>query len=148
MRRLLLWACLLLAAGSGGSIVARAAQPADVEAADEVAIRQVIEAQIAAFRRDDGVTAFSFASPQIQAVFKDPANFMAMVRGGYMAVYRPHEVEFQELTELRGQPTQPVLLVGPDNQVVIAYYLMEKQPNGEWRIDGCVLGPAPDQSAI
>lgn len=146
MPRLLLWSCLVLALGV--SVVARSAQPVDVEAADQAAIRDVIEAQLAAFRRDDGVTAFSFASPQIQGVFKDPANFMAMVRGGYMAVYRPQEVEFQDLTELRGQPTQPVLLVGPDNQVVIAYYLMKKQPNGEWRIDGCMLGPAPDQSAI
>jgi hypothetical protein len=146
MRRLLLWSCMLLAAA--GLLGVGAASALDVQAADQMAIRKVIEAQLAAFQRDDGVAAFSFASPQIQAIFKDPGNFMAMVRGGYMPVYRPHEVEFQELTELRGQPTQPVLLVGPDNEVVIAYYFMEKQPNGDWRIDGCMLGPAPDQSAI
>jgi hypothetical protein len=146
MRRLLPWSCLLLLLAM--PFAARADGPAELEATDEAAIRQVIEAQLAAFRRDDGSAAFSFASPQIQAIFKDPAHFMAMVRGGYAAVYRPQEIEFQDLTELRGQPMQPVLLVGPDSQVVIAYYFMEKQPGGEWRIDGCTLGPAQGQSAI
>jgi hypothetical protein len=67
-----------------------------------------------------------------------------MVRGGYAAVYRPREVEFRSL-ELQGaQWSQRVLVVGPDNVPVIARYIMEQQSDGSWRIDGCVLEPAPD----
>jgi ketosteroid isomerase-like protein len=107
-------------------------------------IRAVIESQIDAFRNDDGERAFSFASPDIRAMFGDAATFMGMVRGGYAAVYRPREVEFRSL-ELQGaQWSQRVLVVGPDNVPVIARYIMEQQSDGSWRIDGCVLEPAPD----
>jgi len=134
----------LLRGWSAILIIIAGIAPAKAEVApqDRDAIRAVIEGQLEAIRRDDDVKAFSFASPQIQTTFKDPATFMAMVRGGYLPVYRPREVEFRELVELRGQPTQVVLLVGPDNDVVTAYYFMQKQPDGVWRIDGCVLGPA------
>jgi hypothetical protein len=62
-----------------------------------------------------------------------------MVRGGYPPVYRPREIEFRDLVEQGGRLTQRVLLVGPDGGVVIAHYFMQRQPDGSWRIDGCVL---------
>ena len=62
---------------------------AQVSDSDRNAIRQVIENQLAAFQRDDGSEAFSYASPGIQRRFGTPDNFMAMVRSGYAAVYRP-----------------------------------------------------------
>lgn len=108
------------------------------------AIRGVINGQLDAFRHDDGERAFSFASPDIRAVFGDAANFMRMVRGGYAAVYRPREVEFRSLELEGGQWNQRVMLVGPDSVPVIARYIMEQQPDGSWRIDGCVFEPAPD----
>jgi hypothetical protein len=124
--------------------VARAESPAGLDAADLQAIRGIIERQLDAFRRDDGVAAFAFASPGIQALFRDPATFMAMVRGGYRPVYRPREVEFRDLIEQGGRLTQRVLLVGPDGEVVIAHYFMQRQPDGSWRIDGCILKGADD----
>jgi hypothetical protein len=126
---------------------AQADAVADLSAVDRATIRQVIEAQLAAFKVDDGRTAFSFASPSIQTMFGDPATFMTMVRTGYMPVYRPREVEFQGLIDFRGQPTQLVLLVGSENEVVTAYYLMERQPDGTWRINGCILRPAAERAA-
>jgi len=38
-----------------------------------------------------------------------------------------------------------VLLVGPDGQVVIALYFMERQPDASWKINGVRLVEAPDQ---
>jgi hypothetical protein len=136
---------LALLVSVGG--LARAEGVADLSGADRATIRQVIEAQLAAFQADDGTTAFSFASPMIQTMFGDPASFMTMVRTGYLPVYRPREVEFQGLIDFRGQPTQLVLLVGPENEVVTAYYLMERQPDGTWRINGCILRPAAERAA-
>lgn len=115
----------------------------EVTAQDRAAIRTVVESQLQAFRVDDGVRAFSYASPGIQAMFQTPARFMRMVRTGYQPVYRPQSVQFGRVIEYQGQPTQLVTLIAPDGDVVAAYYLMERQSDGVWRIDGCVLREAP-----
>lgn len=134
--------CGLLLAG------ATLAAPVDPSAADREAIRQVIGDQMAAFRRDDGAAAFSFASPMIQAMFGTPERFIEMVRGGYPAVYRPREVAFQTLRVVEGEIIQPVTLVGPDGVPVVAIYKMEWQ-DGEkvWRINGCFLAQSGDKGA-
>jgi len=113
--------------------------------ADRSAIQQVIARQMAAFKRDDGVEAFSYASPGIRAMFGSVERFMAMVKAGYMPVYRPREATFEEVALLRGQPVQKLLIVGPDGAPVVALYTMEMQPDGAWRIDGVVLVPLPDK---
>jgi hypothetical protein len=113
---------------------------------DRSAIRNVIESQMAAFQADDAHLAFSFAAPSIQHRFGDASRFIAMVKHSYMPVYRPREVEFSELLDVRGKPAQRVVVVGPDNEVFSAYYMMEQQPDGSWRIRGCILRPIGDQS--
>jgi hypothetical protein len=116
-------------------------------AADRAAIRSVVQQQLDAFQRDDGPAAFAFASPGIRAMFGTAENFLTMVRTGYAPVYRPREVEFQGLVDEGGRPTERVLLVGPDGEVVVAYYHMERQPDGTWRINGCDLRSAGQQSS-
>ncbi len=113
---------------------------------DRSAIRQTIESQIAAFKADDADLAFSFATPMIQDRFGDASRFVAMVKRGYMPVYRPRQVEFSDLLEIRGKPTQRLVVVGPDNDVFSAYYMMEQQADGSWRISACILRPIGDRS--
>jgi hypothetical protein len=116
-------------------------------AADREAIRQVIAQQLDAFQRDDEVEAFSYAAPSIQAQFKTPADFMRMVRSAYEAVYRPRSTNFLEVFVTDGQVVQPLQVVAPDASVLVAFYLMERQPDGTWRISGCVLGRPQGESA-
>lgn len=118
-----------------------------ISAVDRDAIRGVIEQQVEAFRADDGDRAFGFASPGIQQMFGSADNFMAMVRQGYEPVYRPRSVEFRELVAERGRLAQRVLFVGPDGVPVVAEYTMEQQPDGTWRIAGCMLLRSPELSA-
>lgn len=125
-------------------LMAPALPAAELTGADRTSIREVVEEQLAAFQADDGGRAFSFASPDIQRMFQTPARFMAMVRQGYKPVYRPREVEFLDVVDIGDVPTQRVLVVGPDGEVVTAFYAMERQADGSWRIDGCVLRKAPD----
>jgi hypothetical protein len=139
MTQLLFLFCLLTA----GPARADVAPP---DATDAAAIRHVIEAQLKAFRADDGAQAFSYASPAIQSIFKDPDTFMSMVRAGYQPVYRPREVEFRDLVPVQGRLTQRVLVVGPDGVPVVAQYVMERQPDGSWRIDGCTLERSAEQT--
>ena len=126
------------------SLPARAEEP--IPPADAAAIRQVIQGQLDAFQRDDWNTAFGYAAPTIQTKFVSPEIFSQMVTGGYRPVYRPKTVEFRELKASEFGPTQELFLIGPDGLSYLAYYTMERQPDGTWRINGCYLVRGTDQS--
>jgi hypothetical protein len=139
--------CLVFFAGLW--VGAEVAVTADEEPseADWASIRAVISSQLDAFKRDDADAAFSFASPAIQKQFHTSGEFMHMVRLGYGAVYRPGTVRFLEPFVLSGQPVQPLEIVAPDDSVVVAFYIMERQPDGNWKIAGCALGATSAISA-
>ena len=120
------------------------AQQADLPAADRQAIREIIQSQVDAFRRDDGNAAFGYATPEIQGMFGTSEIFMDMVRQGYQPVYRPRVFDFREIVTLHGQVTQKVHVVGPDGRPVTAFYPMVQLPDGTWRINGCYL-QAPEE---
>jgi ketosteroid isomerase-like protein len=117
----------------------RADEGATLGATDRAAIRAVVEEQLAAFQRDDERAAFRLASPTIQQQFKSSGNFMRMVRSGYKAVYRPRDVQFGEIETVDGNIIQRVELIGPDGAPALAHYVMQRQPDGSWRINGCFL---------
>ncbi|MBM3491804.1 MAG: DUF4864 domain-containing protein [Alphaproteobacteria bacterium] len=117
------------------------------DAAAGAAIRQVIERQLAAFRADDGETAFAFASPLIRSQFGTADAFMRMVRTGYPSVYRARQVQFRALAVISGRLVQQVALVGPDGKAGLALYFMEAQADGAWRIDGCTLLDLGEEAA-
>lgn len=106
---------------------------------DRPAIELVIREQLMAFRNDDEEAAFACAAPSVRSKFASPAAFVGAVRSRYAAVYRPHCVEFGELIMTNIGPVQSVFLIGPDNLSVLASFLMEQQPDGEWKIAGCCL---------
>jgi hypothetical protein len=114
--------------------------------ADRVAIRSVIEAQLAALKKDDGPLAFSYSSPSIQEKFGTAEHFLYMVKTGFPSVYRPREVQFRELETHTDMPRQSVFFIGPDGEPVLGIYLMQRQPDGTWKINGCTLTAAPDIS--
>ena len=129
-------------------IVALAASPlrAETEPSAQSAIRQVIEAQLKAFQRDDAAEAFGYASPDLQAKFGSPSVFMNMVKNGYAPVYRPKTVEFRTILDSARGQEQQVFVIGPDGRGYIAHYMMEQQPDGSWRISGCYLEPLGEES--
>jgi hypothetical protein len=135
-------AALLLAV----PLVAATARAESPSAADRSAIQSVIERQIDAFQRDDARAAFDFASPTIREKFGDAQTFMNMVRRGYAPVYRPQAVEFRQLGEVHGRLAQRVFMIGPQGRGVVAFYFMERQPDGTWRIDGVHIAPAADEA--
>jgi hypothetical protein len=120
--------------------------PSSLAAPDQQAIRQVIEAQLEAFQHDDGDRAFGFATPEIQQKFGDAATFMQMVKSGYSAVYRPRSVAFDRLVDTGFGPDQILKLIGPDGRTYTAHYMMQKQSDGSWMINGCYLTREEDQS--
>ncbi len=106
----------------------------------------MIERQLDAFQRDDEAAAFSFAAPRIRDQFGTPANFMRMIRASYQAVYRPRAVKFLGPAVIDAEIIQAAQVVAPDGSVVVALYSMQRQPDGSWRIAGCLLAPATAKS--
>lgn len=133
MRRLLL--ALSLSAGLASGAFA---QSAEIEAN--------IAAQIQAFRADDFATAFTFASPSIQRLFRNPDNFGAMVRNGYPMVWRPADVRFLELREVDGALWQKVMITDSNGRVHLLDYQMIPLTEG-WKINGVQLLGAADPAA-
>ena len=122
------------------------ADPIDLESEDEIAIRDVIGRQLEAFQRDEAELAFSYASPGIQEKFGSPTRFLSMVKAHYSAVYRPREIEFLALVNMKGTWVQEVMFAEGNGNIYIARYPMERQGDGEWLIDGCVLTLQTDKN--
>ena len=113
---------------------------------DRETIRTMIRNQIDAFHHDDGVAAFSHASREIQQLFSNPTHFMSMVQRGYPAVYRARSVTFGSLIDGGGVLLQKVFLVGPSGKSWLAAYLVERQDDGSWRINGVQV--VPDRGSL
>lgn len=136
---------LALVATLAAAAPAFAQSPSSLPTPERRAIRTVIEGQIGAFRADDGERAFGFASPNIRGIFRTADNFMAMVRNGFQPVYRPRDVRFGDLVDIDDNLVQKVHVTGPDGKPALALYVMEKQADGTWRINGCMLAEAENE---
>jgi hypothetical protein len=118
-----------------------------LRAAEWQAIKGVIGEQLAALKAGDGAKAFAQAAPGIRQQFGTAENFLAMVRAAYGALIAARYTEFLEGAVIAGNVVQPMRLVAPDNKVQVALYTMQKQPDGRWKIAGCVLAPSTVQAA-
>lgn len=112
--------------------------PAVQVAAQENEVEAVISSQIDAFRREDVESAFSYASPMIRELFRDPENFGAMVRGGYPMVWQSRDLRFLEMREIAGRLWQKVLITDLSGRVFLLDYQMV-EVDGAWRINAVQL---------
>jgi hypothetical protein len=113
---------------------------------DRAAVRLVIESQLAAFAADDAEQAFSYASETIQATFMTARNFMDMVRITYPVVYRPASLSFQVPVMQGEEAWQIVQMRDSVGMDWTAFYTLERQGSGLWKINGCLLRKGIDQS--
>ncbi len=117
-----------------------AAQTPDAER-QAAAMQQTVLDQLAAFRRGDWTTAYSFASQAIQGQFT-PDAFREMVSRGYPAIARSASA-----TVLRTEIADPargyveIRVEGQNGQRIDALYeLIDEQ--GAWKVNGVVAKPA------
>ncbi|TMM51161.1 DUF4864 domain-containing protein [Sulfitobacter sabulilitoris] len=106
--------------------------------AQEAGIKGTISSQIEAFEADDFETAFGFASPNLQKMFRTPDNFRRMVTEGYPMVWRPGSVRYLELRDIAGDWWQKVMITDQAGKVHILDYRMIETDAG-WRIGGVQL---------
>jgi hypothetical protein len=132
---------MLLTAMTLTSLASDAAGPSGLNARDARAIRAVIEAQLDAMAADDEARAFSFASPSIRMQFDDASSFMTMVRQGYPMLIGPIETLFSQPRTVEEDAMQVVRLRDRDGRPWLATYDLQRQPDGTWRINGCLVEP-------
>ena len=117
-----------------------AARPAPAfTGAEQAGIRAVIGQQIEAFRQDDAAAAYAFAAPKLHEVFPAAPVFMAMVRRAYPQVYRPKSYTFTTLKQEGEQILQAVEIEDSAGDLWTAWYALQQQPDGAWKIAGCWL---------
>jgi len=139
-------AALALALVALAMFVPKSPAKAD-ESGNRAAVEAVISQQMEAFKRDDAAAAYAFASPGIKALFPDPGSFIAMVQRSYAPVYRPKSVAFGELKATADGLSQTVAIIDSDGAAWTAIYTLARDPDGQWRITGCVLLKTPETSA-
>lgn len=115
------------------------AQGATLSESDAAQVQRVILAQIAAFEQDDADSAFATATPAVREAIGNPGRFLAMVRGAYPMVYRPHTVRFHKPEDDAGTVLQLVEITDADAKSWLAVFALEKQPDASWRISGCLV---------
>jgi Domain of unknown function (DUF4864) len=108
-------------------------------ASDTQDIREVITKQLEAFKRDDGIEAYSYAAPVIRDIFPTADVFIQMVRQGYPQVYRPRSYVFTTMEALGDGYGQIVMITDENGQIWNALYSMQRQPDGSWKISGCQI---------
>ena len=113
-------------------MAALAAAPASADPARDAA-QSVIQSQLDAFQAADVQTAFSFAAPSIQEIFRSPDAFGRMVRRGFPMVWAPSSTEFLEAEATPSGLTQRLRIIDLRGQPWIAEYQMV-EVDGAWRI--------------
>ena len=114
-----------------------------VRAQDSGAIEDVIGGQLEAFNQRDVEMAWTYASPMIQGMFGNSANFGMMVQRGYPMVWTNSDVRYLELREIGGRLWQKVMVRDENGGLHILDYQMIETENG-WQINGVSILPAPD----
>ncbi|WAJ30984.1 DUF4864 domain-containing protein [Antarcticirhabdus aurantiaca] len=133
------FAAVLLAASLMTALPARADDAGDVQA--------TIASQLQAFRSGDGLAAYSFAAPNIRAMFPDAGTFMSMVQQGYGPVYNAAQSSFGALKPEGSGFRQEVFLTDAKGVNWIASYTLERQADGSMKITGCSIRKSDDLSA-
>ena len=128
-------------------IIALMTLPSCLFAQDQTtALQIVIENQMQAFEARDLSRAFSYASPTIQQLFKEPKNFGKMVENGYPMVWNNTKIDFLKAYRSGPMVVQRVIVTDKNGYSNLLDYYMVPTSEG-WRIDGVSLVPASDLSA-
>lgn len=106
-------------------------------------IEAVIDSQLNAFRAEDVLEAWQYASPSIQGQFGDIQNFGRMVEQAFPMVWQPGQVNFIDLQTLGTMIVQRVEVVDQAGNLHYLGYSMVELAEG-WRINGVQILRAPD----
>ena len=99
-------------------------------------LTQIIKSQLAAFRDEDYVTAYTFAAAGIKAQYP-LAAFERMVKTGYPVIARFKSAEFGVVRDNGEEAVVNVEVEGESSSVAHYQYFLRKE-NAGWKISGVV----------
>ena len=99
-------------------------------------LTQIIKSQLAAFRDDDYVTAYTFAAAGIKAQYP-MTEFERMVKTGYPVIARFKSVEFGVVRDNGEEAVVNVEVEGESSNVASYQYFVRKEEAG-WKISGVI----------
>ena len=111
---------------------------------DKVAIRQLIEKQLQAFRQKDEVTAFALTSPTIQNKYEQHDIIMA-IESKYNAIIQPRSIMFQGFTLVNNYPALVSMIMNQEGELTQGVFVVQHQPDYSWRIHGYELLPVDEK---
>lgn len=103
--------------------------------------QHIVEQQVAALSAGDADKAFSYATPHIQQQFGSAENFLVMVEFSYGALVHGQSFKVEAVETAGDHAAVRAHVVGKDGRAFKAIYPLRRQPDGQWRIDGCYLEP-------
>lgn len=106
---------------------------------EETAIQSAVQLQIEALTNDDADRAFALTTETTRSRLGSPDNFLRMIKEQYDPVYRHRTALYSAPTVVHGKVYQVVRLTDLESHVWLAIYLMHKDAEGTWKIDGCQL---------
>lgn len=127
---------LIIALAASGALKSHAGALSD---SDVQKVQRTIAAQLAAFAEDDAEGAFETATPAVQQAMGTSTRFLALVRGAYPMVYRPHTVTFHKPEQDEDDVLQLVEITDRNSKSWLALFKLERQPDASWRISGCAV---------
>lgn len=104
------------------------------ETAIESELKEIIEAQLAAFRKDDYPEAYKYAALSIKEQFPLPA-FERMVKQGYPFIAQSSTAQFGVVVDNGKQAVVNVIVMGEGGRTRHYQYLMQREGAG-WKICG------------
>jgi hypothetical protein len=143
MKRLTLIVAMFMALGGSLSIASAEERQQQLHENEIVEIRDAVETQIDALANDDAATAFDLTTEDTRTRLGSPDNFLRIIKESYEPVYRHRMAIYSSPQVVLGKVYQVVRLTDLESHVWVAIYLMHKDEEGTWKIDGCQLVQTP-----
>ena len=105
---------------------------------DKIVIRQLVEKQLQAFKKNDWDTAFSLTSPSIQNKL-EPSSFITTIKQKYNAIVDPRSIMFQGFTLIDDYPALTSMIMDQNGQLTQGIFIVEYQHGFDWCICGYKL---------
>lgn len=106
-------------------------------------LRNVIRTQIKAFRKRDADLAFSVTSASMRRHFTSAQNFLSSMARNYKPVFTAERILFDSIDTTGQNPVQRLYVTDRSGRQWLAFYVMEKLPENQWKIAGCMVRSAP-----
>jgi hypothetical protein len=136
-RRWLVIMSLLL--GLGMPCWTNGVMAASIDDVDAKAIQTVVQSQLNAFAEDDAARAFALATAETRSLIGSADDFLRMIKEEYEPIYRHRRAIYSDPEVIDGNTIQMVRVTDRDNHVWVAIFKMQREADGNWKIDGCQL---------